>query len=328
MLTLLIVGLVALLFLSAILAPLESLAWWSGWSGNPPLHLPDEVPSTPPPSATHYVVYLSGIGAISGTSIPAEEVPFIEELHARLPNAVVIDDIFPYSINNNGLTGQRALGWFWRKVEALRLRNENDIRSFLVNTRNMWQMLVSADRRYGPVYNLGVAQEIWHGLVRHGYPIGSGIPVTLVGWSGGAQIALGASSYLAEIGAPIYVISVGGVLSDDRGLERVKHLWHLYGEKDLLQKLAGFMYSGRWVIAPASVWNRARTQNKITWVHLGGCQHNGIGNYFDMDTTCSNGEAYGVRTLTTIVDILTETTNAHKPSDVELPSIFNEQPQA
>ena len=57
------------------------------------------------------------------------------------------------------------------------------------------QLFVCADRRYGPTYNIGTAREIMRCLQRNGYQIGSGVPVTLIGWSGGAQIAIGACAW-------------------------------------------------------------------------------------------------------------------------------------
>ena len=43
------------------------------------------------------------------------------------------------------------------------------------------QVLVSADRCYGPIYNFGTAEVIRDGLLRQGYRVGSGKPVTIIG---------------------------------------------------------------------------------------------------------------------------------------------------
>ena len=51
-------------------------------------------------------------------------------------------------------------------------------------------------------------------LRSHGYPLNSGIPVTMLGWSGGGQISLGTSTFLkGMLNAPIHMISVGGVMA-------------------------------------------------------------------------------------------------------------------
>lgn len=296
-LNLIITGLVALIFLSAAIAPLESLGWYAGWFGaseeDDPT-APKEIPTAESISpASHYLVYLSGIGAIAPNSIPDEEIPFIAGLEEILPTTKVISDIFPYSVTNMGLTGQRFSARLWRWVEGLRLKNPMAAAALIVNLRNMFQVAISADRRYGPIYNLGVARAIRDKMVQHGYPIGSQIPVTLLGWSGGGQIALGAAWYLPNlIGAPVRVISVGGVMSDDIGIKRIEHLWHMWGDKDPLAPLGGILYAGRWKYFPNSTWNRLVEEDKITMIPLGPYTHNGQGNYFDNQTLLPSGETH------------------------------------
>lgn len=311
MISMLLFGLLALIFVSAALAPLESLGWWAWGGAKPPR--PDQIKtivasqSVPEPAKDFYLVYLSGIGAISGTSIPAEEYPFIHGLEARLGNAEVISDIYPYSVTNTGLTVQPVMAGLWKRIERMRSKNPDSAPALIVNLRNAFQLFVSADRRYGPIYNLGVANEIMRGLIRHGYRPLNRKPVVLLGWSGGGQIAIGAVTYLAAMTGDVYVISVGGMLSDDIGLNQVKHLWHLYGEKDQLQALGQKLFAGRWPTKPQSPWNRARRAGKINLIGLGPFKHNGQSNYFDMATKLP-GEArtYGDKTLDTIEQVLTQ----------------------
>lgn len=308
-----VIGALALLFVTAAMAPLESLSWWAGWGGKPPekrkLTQEEIDENQEAPDADFYLVYLSGIGAISGTSIPDEEYPFIHGLEERLVGATVISDVYPYSVTNNGLTGQRQFARVWKWIEGLRLKNPNSLLGMFINARNVLQLFVSADRRYGPVYNVGIANEIYHKLVLHGYRPSSGKPIVVLGWSGGGQIAIGSVTYLAPLPGPIYVISVGGMLSDDIGLEQIDHLWHLYGVADPLQWLGGVMYAGRWPLMPNSPWNDAMANGKIDIICLGSYKHNGKGNYFDMETKLPNdarGRTHGQKTLDTIVHILAD----------------------
>jgi hypothetical protein len=315
LINLLFTGGLALLFLTAALAPLESLGWYAGWFGEggeeaDPAALtprdPADAPEIPDP-VPHYLVYLSGIGAIAANSIPDEEQPFIEGLAQNLPATKVIADIFPYSVTNIGLTGQRFTARIWRWIEQLRLKNPTAVAAFVVNVRNIVQVAISADRRYGPIYNLGVARAIRNHLVRHGYRLGSNTPVTLLGWSGGGQIALGAAWYLpGMIGAPVRVITVGGVMSDDIGLKRIEHLWHLWGQKDPLAPLGEWLYAGRWKLFPNSVWNSALAEGKITLLPLGPFTHNGKGNYFDNQTRLPSGETHMEHALARVKSLLTE----------------------
>jgi hypothetical protein len=261
------------------------------------------------PEKDFYLVYLSGIGAISGTSIPDEEYPFIHGLEQRLTNAMVISDIYPYSVTNNGLTGQRVFATLWKRVEGMRLKNPNSALAMIVNLRNIFQLFVSADSRYGPIYNLGIANEIMRGLMRHGYRPLARKPVVLLGWSGGGQIAIGSTTFLAPMTGDVYEVSVGGLLSSDIGFNHVKHLWHLYGEKDQLQGLGQKLFAGRWPTQPQSPWNQAMRAGKIDMIPLGPVNHNGKGNYFDMETKLPDDpqdRTYGEKTLETIQRVLTE----------------------
>ncbi|MBK8462170.1 MAG: hypothetical protein IPL36_03755 [Nigerium sp.] len=72
-------------------------------------------------------------------------------------------------------------------------------------------MMVPADPRYGPTLNAGLAQQIWRALLRHGYTPGCGVLVTLIGYSGGAQMVVGASTMLTLLGVEVSVVSIGGV---------------------------------------------------------------------------------------------------------------------
>ena len=325
MISMLLFGLLALIFVSAALAPLESLGWWAWGGAKPPR--PDQLEAVeasqkiPEPTKDFYLVYLSGIGAISGTSIPEEEYPFIRGLEAQLGNAEVISDIYPYSVTNTGLTVQPIMAGLWQRIERMRSKDPNSAPSLVVNLRNAFQLFVSADRRYGPIYNLGVANEIMRGLIRHGYRPLKRKPVVLLGWSGGGQIAIGAVTYLAPMIGDVYVISVGGMLSDDIGLRQVKHLWHLYGEKDQLQALGQKLFAGRWPTKPQSPWNRTRRAGKIDLIALGPFKHNGQGNYFDMATKLPDeNRTYGEKTLDTIAQVLTKAgLLKHAPNQSELP---------
>jgi len=67
-------------------------------------------------------------------------------------------------------------------------KNPASLFGYLVNIRNVLVVAVSADKRYGPIYNLGIAQVMYQALIRHGYQPDSGVPITLI-FSGGGQMA-------------------------------------------------------------------------------------------------------------------------------------------
>ena len=61
-----------------------------------------------------FVIFLSGVGRVSGETISYREQDFLQRLSTALPHAVIVDDIFPYSFNNLPLSAQPYLGWLWR----------------------------------------------------------------------------------------------------------------------------------------------------------------------------------------------------------------------
>jgi hypothetical protein len=218
-----------------------------------------------------------------------------------LPEAVIIHDIFPFSVTNNPLNGERQFGWLWERIHKGRLKGRPGILSALIFARNLFQVGVSADPRYGPIYNVGVGHEIARSLFRHGYPLEGGIPIVVMGWSGGGQIALGVGRYLAEgLNAPVYVISIGGVLNSDPAIAYVSHLYHLEGSKDNFPRIADLLFPGRWSIVTYSPWNQARRQGKITFLDPGPMRHTGRGDYFDSRSQLPNGQSHVDRTVTVI----------------------------
>lgn len=309
LLSLLLTGALVLIILSAVVAPIESLGWWAGWFGERETPATKEavahVPAAAENAAEHFLVYLSGIGAIDGRSIPEEEIKVGEVLVRQLPGTALVGNVYPYSVTNAGLTSQRVFARVWRWIEQRRLRNPNDLLQFLINLRNVFQVAISADRRYGPIYNLGVANEIVEALEEQGYRVGSGKPVTLLGWSGGGQVAVGAAAFLRPLlGAPIRVISIGGVISDDVGLRSLIRLYHYYGDKDPVQALGAKLYAGRWAIAPQSDWNQAMAAGKIEMHSLGPMAHNGAQNYFSWTATLPDGRPHALATIDAITDTL------------------------
>ena len=71
--TLVVVGALGVLLIG-LLAPMESLGWWAGWSGESHLPLPEAGVAQP----KRVLVYLSGIGSISGDELLAEEALFLD----------------------------------------------------------------------------------------------------------------------------------------------------------------------------------------------------------------------------------------------------------
>jgi len=292
-----------------LVSPLESLRWWSS-RGEQEVRSSFEIAPRPEDELDrageeprHFAVYLSGVGVISGDELSAREQAFVRGLEDEVPGLVVVDDVFPYSVDNRGLT-QRTTMWLWRRLDRMRRRWAFNPLPFLIQLRNVSQVLVSADRRYGPTQSIGLAQEIWRSLQRHGYRPGSGVPVTIVGYSGGGQMGLGAGWFLAGLGIPVSLISIGGVFGDDPGLDRLNHVWDLYGSKDTLRWLGPIAFPGRWPTAPLSCWGRAKREGRVTQTVIGAMKHDGPEAYFGRRGKGSDGRIYADVTRQAVAEIL------------------------
>jgi len=305
----LLIALLILILLPGLLAPIEALLWWKTAKDEQKHQEALRLRAQPkllfqlPAEVEHYIVYLSGIADMSGEDLNYREAAFLERLDVRLPTTVVVSDVFPYSPSNRELTGQRSLAWLWRRVARNRELKKAGLSDLLVRLRNLLQVLVSADNRYGPIFNLGTAEEIMLGLLRHGYQPATGKPVTIIGISGGGQIAVGALTYLSKmLTAPLRVIALAGVISDDPGINFVQQLYLLQGTRDPAPNLGAIFYPGRWPFISGSDWNKAKAAGKISRVVVGPMKHNGTGGYLDANSYLSNGQSY----LDKVVDIMVE----------------------
>ncbi|MCB9103007.1 MAG: hypothetical protein H6633_02040 [Anaerolineales bacterium] len=321
-------ALIVLISLVAALAvaPFESMGWWSGWwlrkddpaAKSPPA--PAEIESVQsaqahaPPAAQpvdHYVVYLTGIGGSTAhLNIPYEK-RLLVRLREQLPTACVIDTIYPYSAANRGLTKDRLFARFWRFILHEKLTGHDKL-GFMINLHNLLQVLVCADNRYGPFFSQGAAHVIAQQLRQEKYDFTGRVPLTIIGYSGGGQIAVGAAPYLAEVlPAPVQVISLAGVLSSTPKINRIDQLVHIYSDKDTVQRL-GMIFPGRWRIAFTSAWNQGRRSGRITSILLPGVKHDGAGSYLDEKSFLDDGRSYLDRTVDTIVEVI-DTETPHIP---------------
>jgi predicted Abi (CAAX) family protease len=302
------IGLVGVV-VAGLLAPLETLGWWAGW-------YEDDVdttinagelarPTTDPTGFKRYVVYLDGIGISSFEYLPDIE-EFLDTLAPALPDDIgLIRGIMPYSVVNSPLDEDRPLSFFWKYADKLRFANPASILGLVVNLRNILIVGVSADQRYGPLYNQGIAQVVYNGLIKNGYPLDSGVPVTFIGYSGGGQMSCACAPFLKRaISAPIDVISLGGVISANNNILKLEHLYHLVGEKDVVERIGPKMFPGRWKVFPLSYWNRAKRRGKITIIPMGPVGHQVPGGILDPKVILSDGRSSLTQTIDTIKAIL------------------------
>lgn len=271
-----ILGLIAV-GVAILMTPLESLSWWAGWRGDRPLN-PGVAVQQPaqPGDVSRYVTYLDGINQGTHGYLPEVE-RFLDQLARALPpNVLVVKGIIPYSVSNTQLTENNLFAWVWRWVDAFKSTVPVVPIGFVVNLRNIFAVMISADARYGPFQNRGLAQVLYDSLVYHGYQPGSSTPITLIGFSGGGQMSMGCVRYLQRVTqAPIEVISIAGVISGNTGAMAIDRLFHLSGNLDPVEKLGAKLFPARWPIAPLSNWNKAKRRGRIVFISLGDIGHSG-----------------------------------------------------
>ncbi len=265
------------LLISILLTPLESLSWWAGWYGPQPLEnsgtLVEQLPTDTP--VNHYVMYLDGINQGSYQYLPEVE-EFLEELGKALPDQIaIVKGIIPYTVTNRPVSENQLFSFLWRIIDSIVARNPTHPIGFIINIRNVVAVAISADRRYGPIQNQGLAQVIYNSLLNNGYQLGCGIPLTLIGYSGGGQMSLGVVPFLKHtLNVPIQVISIAGVMSSHPGVMIAEELYHLVGQKDSVEKVGAILFAGRWPFMLLSKWNQAKRRGKIRFIDLGPVAHN------------------------------------------------------
>lgn len=301
----------------AALSPFELLGWWAGWFGEKIYDggVPggdEEQPVDFDPNG--YLIFISGVGKATGETLGYRESEFLRRLTLALPDTVIISDLFPYSVNNMPLTGQPFFARIWRW--ALRRKLHGPILAgYLINVRNIWQLMISADKRYGPMYNQAIAEVMMNGLHRYGYEPEQKRPIFLVGYSGAGQLAVGPVLYLKEwLQAPVYIIVLGGVFASDPSLEAADHIYYLYGEKDSVHQW-GMLAPGRWPMTVASDWNRARRRGKVTMINMGQMGHNGRGGYLDHKSMLPDGTLFIDQSVATIAALVQKNEDERQLND-------------
>jgi predicted Abi (CAAX) family protease len=293
---------------AGLLAPLEALGWWAGWYGDPIHTISDgQSPFSTSQTAPYerYVVYLDGIGQSTSTYQPSV-ARFLSHLEHRLPaDIALVKGLMSYSVLNRELTEDRPLAFFWRWMSSPRVERLGTFLDVLINLRNLMIVAVSADLRYGPIYNQGIAQRIYESLVQQGYPPEGGVPLTLVGYSGGGQIAMGTLPFLKQaLGTPIEVISLAGVISGNVLALEVEQLYHLVGRRDPVERAGPVMFPRRWPVSVLSYWNRAKQKGKISFISLGPVGHQVPGGVFDHRARLPDGRSHLQQTIDLVMEIL------------------------
>lgn len=300
------------LVLWGMLAPITTIVWWlnqtaeslgfklEGKEEKPPV-LQQAAADSPNSQIDCYIVFLPGVGNFSPNQITDSQKYFIDQLAARHPNCVVVKNVFPYSVVNKGLGDNRLLAPLWKAAQE----SDDVIGYTFIQVRNLWRFAISADDRYGPVYNLSIAQTIVarmnaaHSIDRSNRPIN----LILLSTSGGTQVALGATAHLREwINARITVISIGGAFDGRAGFKDANHVYHLYSDSDWITALPRIVFPARWRVVAGSPVNQARRQGRYSVCDVGSQDHDGSQGYFG-DAIASDNTSYVDITLEDVAQL-------------------------
>ncbi len=288
-------GTLKLLLLAGVLllgwgtiAPVGTLVWWMrqgsqslGLNKDQTKNLPRSTGAAGVTNSTKidcYIVYLPGVGDFSTDETTPGEKFFLDQLVQLHPDCVAVRDVFPYSAANESLGGERLLAPLWRVAKK-------DNADFMIKIRNLWRFAISADKRYGPIYNQGIATAIIERM-NAAYPILQShkqpLKVILIGDSGGAQVALGAASYLHQWlnNTHLIVVSLGGSFDGRTGFEAVEHVYQLGGRQDWVKDITGIVFASRWKWTVGSPFNQAIQQGRYTVISSGPHTHDGAKGYF------------------------------------------------
>ncbi len=300
--------LLILLIVIAVAVPMSVLIWWAGWRHEATAPANELAPlASAAPVAGPFLIYFSGINDIAGDYQTSFEDELLAAIVERVPGLVTISDVFGFSVNNMSMTSQQSLGWFWTWVSHMRLRKKSPLKKvgMLISMRNMLHVTISADRRYGPIYNYSVAEMALQGLLRHGYRLGSGQPVTLMGYSGGGQIALAIAGYIqATLRVPVQVISLAGVIDSSASIEHISALTHIYGTRDRQVLVGNVVFPARWPIFQGTQWARGLAAGKIHLRCLGPMVHAGRGSYLDATCYVDDGRSFRAVTADCVAELI------------------------
>lgn len=300
-----------ILLLWGIVSPVGTLVWWLN-EGADNLGLLKKTPNafgaTFPPNNIQndklsnnsnincYIIFLPGVGDFSGDQLTDGERLFLTSLVESHSTCDAVADVFPYSVSNKSLGGQRLLAPIWRFADQA--QGVLGSAGVLIKIRNLWRFAISADSRYGTIYNQGIANAIIERMnAVHPIPRDSNQPIKiiLIGTSGGVEVALNAVHYLKQgldTQTKIIVVSIGGVFNGRNGFQETEHIYHLRGERDLVEDLGGVLFPSRWLWNVTSPFVQARLQGRYTSSISGNHAHDGAQGYFGEDLIDNSQKKY------------------------------------
>jgi len=275
--------------ISGVISVSSQFAFWSGWLGGLPQPADLFADAGPGPTGEGQpnctIVYLDGIHQ-SERDHPPRVTAFLTLLESRLPPPIrLFKGLEAYTVTPARLADDIGGSWFWRRLFALQEHHPNDLVSLicavLVQANNVIKVGISSDRRYGPILNYELALKVAQRLAEQGFrpnqqQAGLRQELVLLGYSGGAEMALGMADYLRRIcRCPVRIMTFCGVFSGNQLLEHVGTIAMVVGDRDPVAAFGRIAYPGRSPLLPLSNWNRAMARGQVQRHCIAGLSHNG-----------------------------------------------------
>ncbi|MFN7819498.1 MAG: alpha/beta hydrolase [Cyanobacteriota bacterium] len=267
---------------AGIYSLVSQFAFWEGWIEG--LQEPAKLFAATPPSSceapAHYMVYLDGIHQ-KESDHPPRISTFLARLEQALgPGTRLLKAIETYTVLPVGLAEDPGSAWFWRRLLTLQEQHPNGLvqvlAATLVEANNVIKVGISSDRRYGPILNVELALKVAERLAEVGFHPSSGATITLLGYSGGGEMAMGMADYLRRIcRCPVRIITFCGVFSGNQELARVERITTVVGSRDPMEVVGRLAYPGRSPLLPLTRWNQAIRAGSVRRTVIPGMTHNG-----------------------------------------------------
>lgn len=276
-------GLLLLVLVPAagIYSLVSEFAFWEGWlEGLPRAEQLFSGRGTAGGQHRCYLVYLDGIHQLERDH-PPRVTAFLEALQNQLcEDTLLVRGLETYTVLPVALAEDAGSAWFWKRLFALQEHHPNPcvqlLAAFFVQANNVIKVGISSDRRYGPILNYELALKISLRLAEVGFRPGGDSRIVLLGYSGGAEMAMGVADYLQRISlAPVSIISFCGVFSGNQIVSSVAGITTIVGSRDPVAAFGRIAYPGRSPLLPLSNWNKALARGAIDRREIAGMNHNG-----------------------------------------------------
>ncbi len=295
------------------IAPVSTLSWWFEKGGSDLEERLAELQDTQQGSSDAdaprrcYVVFLAGVGNTSDQALADGETDLLDEIEATHPSCIAVREVFPYSASTANIGGQAVFDWLWELDQSS--DTSFSLARIILQMRNLWRVAISADGRYGEIYNQGIAVTILEQMNEAqslpNHETGEEpLRLILMGTSGGVQVALGAIPWLQEtLMSDITVVSFGGVFDGTDGFRSADRVFHFRGEADWTEDIGGIMFPSRWPWTVGSPFNRARRDGRYQSITIGPHEHDGDRGYFGLTEIPNRDQSYLSVTMDAVNDL-------------------------